>query len=202
MGLEQPSLRGSRPVVIVDYRPEWAAQFARIGRDIRDRVGTAALRIDHIGSTAVEGLGAKDVIDVQITVTNLDNTATVIQPLRAAGFRQGEAFVSDVFAGLPLDGPELRKFYMREPEGQRRVHIHIREDARFNQRFPLRFRDYLRAVPAVRRSYEALKRRAAEAYPQDIDGYLRLKEPVFRIIHEAGEQWAQATGWRPGSDHL
>jgi GrpB-like predicted nucleotidyltransferase (UPF0157 family) len=198
---EQPSAARSRPVIIVAYRPEWGAQFTSIGRDIRRQVGDAALRIDHIGSTAVAGLGAKNVIDVQITVPSLGNADAVVQPLRTAGFRQGEAFVSDEFAGLPPNGPELRKRYMREPEGQRRVHIHIREAKRFNQRFPLLSRDYLRAAPAVRRSYEELKRHAAQIYPRDIDGYLRFKEPVFRLIHEASELWAQATGWQPDGDH-
>ena len=76
----------SGSVVVVAYRPHWVEEFARIAGRIRDLVGPAAIRIDHIGSTAVPGLGAKDVIDLQITVGDLDQVAAVASPLRAAGF--------------------------------------------------------------------------------------------------------------------
>ena len=192
----------SRPVVIESYRPEWPFEFLRIGRRVRSVVGEAAIRVDHIGSTSVPGLGAKDVIDVQITVADLDAAAGVTGPLRAAGFAQGERFETDVFPGLEDDGPELRKLYMREPAGERRTHLHIRELGRFNQRFALLFRDYLRASDAVRSEYELLKRRAARLFPENIDGYLWLKEPVFHIIYEAATLWAETTSWSPGEDHL
>ena len=60
--------RKSRPVVISPYQARWPEEFRTIGGRIRELVGAVAVRIDHIGSTAVPGLGAKDVIDVQVTV--------------------------------------------------------------------------------------------------------------------------------------
>jgi GrpB-like predicted nucleotidyltransferase (UPF0157 family) len=166
---------------------------------IRDVVGAAAVRIDHIGSTAVPGLGAKDVIDVQVTVADLDRADAVATPLRAAGFRQGDAFLYDESPAMATADPGLRKLYMREPEGTRRTHIHIRELGRFNQRYALLFRDYLRASPAVRAEYEAVKRRAAQLFPESIDGYLLVKDPVVHIIYEAATLWATVVGWVP--DH-
>jgi GrpB-like predicted nucleotidyltransferase (UPF0157 family) len=71
---------------------------------------------------------------------------------------------------------------MREPEGERLAHIHIRELDRFNQRYALLFRDYLRDSEAVRKEHEVVKRRAARLFPNSIDGYLFLKDPVFHII--------------------
>ena len=79
----------SRPVVITSYQPHWVDEFMQIARHIRDLVGRAAIRIDHIGSTAVPGLGAKDVIDIQITVSDLDEAGGLTSLLRAAGFRAG-----------------------------------------------------------------------------------------------------------------
>lgn len=158
-------------------------------------IGSAALRIDHIGSTGVPGLAAKDVIDVQITVADLDRSDQVTEPLRAAGFRQGNEFVYDEFRTRAATDPELRKLYMREPEGERRVHIHIREQGRFNQRYALLFRDYLRASEVVRTEYEVVKRRAAQLFPDSIDGYLYLKDPVFHIIYEAACLWARSVAW-------
>ena len=59
-------------IEIVPYQDRWPGEFAAIGRRLRSALGDAALRIDHIGSTAVPGLAAKDVIDVQVSVLDLD----------------------------------------------------------------------------------------------------------------------------------
>src|SRR2546426_214353 len=120
----------------------------------RPRVGRAEIRIDHTGSTAVPGLGAKDVIDIQITVADLDSADGLTHALRTAGFRHGTTFEHDLFHTKAATDPELRKLYMREPEGERRAHIHIREGGRFNQRYALLFRDYLRSAEDVRTEYE------------------------------------------------
>ncbi len=194
--------RKSRPVVVTSYRPHWADEFTQIARHIRDLVGHAAIRIDHIGSTAVPELGAKDVIDLQVTVSDLEEAGGLTSPLRAAGFRQGTTFQYDVFHKKPETDPELRKLYMREPESERRAHIHIREHGRFNQRFALLFRDYLRSSEDVRAEYELLKRRAAQLFPENIDGYLFLKDPVEHIIYEAASLWAEKVAWSPGKDYL
>jgi GrpB-like predicted nucleotidyltransferase (UPF0157 family) len=200
-GLPPGVRRESRPVVIVAYQPRWADEFARIAGHVRTLVGTAAIRIDHIGSTAVPGLGAKDVVDVQITVADLDAAGGVTAPLRTAGFRQGTGVEYDVFHGMPATAPDLRKRFMREPEGQRRTHLHIRERGRFNQRYALLFRDYLRASADARTWYELAKRRAAEVFPASIEGYLSLKEPVFHLVFEAASLWAEKVGWSPDADH-
>jgi GrpB-like predicted nucleotidyltransferase (UPF0157 family) len=192
----------SRPVVITPYQPRWAEEFRTIGGRIRELVGAASVRIDHIGSTAVPGLGAKDVIDVQVTVADFDRAGAVVAPLRAAGFRQGDELVYDEFPALPKTDPGLRKLYLREPEGERRTHVHVRELGRFNQRYALLFRDYLRASPAVRGDYEAVKRQAARLFPESIDGYLSVKDPVVRIIYEAATLWATAVSWRPDNDFI
>ncbi len=118
-----------RPVVVTSYQPHWVEEFARIAKHIRDLVGPAAIRIDHIGSTAVPGLGAKDVIDLQITVSDLDAADGLTHALRTAGFRHGITLEYDLFHRKSETDPELRKLYMREPEGERRAHIHIRPDS-------------------------------------------------------------------------
>jgi GrpB-like predicted nucleotidyltransferase (UPF0157 family) len=189
----------ARPVVISPYQPNWPEEFRMIGGRIRELVGAAAVRIDHIGSTAVPGLGAKDVIDVQVTVADLDMAGAVATPLRAAGFRRGDAFVYDEFPGMAMADPGLCKLYLRESEGTRRTHVHVRELGRFNQRYALLFRDYLRSSAVVRAEYEVVKRRAAQLFPESIDGYLFLKDPVVHIIHEAATLWSTMVGWVP--DH-
>jgi GrpB-like predicted nucleotidyltransferase (UPF0157 family) len=194
--------RKSRPVVVTAYQPQWVIDFTKIAMHIRQVVDDAAIRIDHIGSTAVPGLAAKDVIDIQITVADLDRADRLTKPLIAVGFRQGTAFVYDEFHGKPETDVELRKLYMREPEGERRAHIHIRELGRFNQQYALLFRDYLRASKVVREEYEYVKHRAAQLFPNNIDGYLYLKEPVFHIIYEAASLWAEKINWVADEEYL
>jgi GrpB-like predicted nucleotidyltransferase (UPF0157 family) len=191
----------SRPVVVTSYQLRWVDEFTQIAGRVRAVVGPAAVRIDHIGSTAISGLGAKDVIDLQITVADLDAAESVTNPLRAAGFRHGEGFEYDVFHPKPATDPELRKLFMREPEGERRAHLHIRELGRFNQRYALLFRDYLRSSERVRAEYELVKRRAAHLFPDSIDGYLFVKDPVLHIIYEAASLWAEKVGWSPHEDY-
>ena len=191
----------SRPLVVTAYQAQWVDDFRQIATRIRNLVGQTATRIDHIGSTAVPALAAKDVIDIQISVPDLDDATGVTNPLSASGFRQRGAFQYDVFHTKPERDPELRKLFMREPEGERRAHIHIREFGRFNQRFALLFRDYLRASGNVRVEYEILKRRAAQLFPESIDGYLSLKDPVEHIIYGAAALWAETVNWKPDDDY-
>lgn len=194
--------RKSRPVIISPYDPGWPTEFAHIAQRVRQVIGSAGLQIDHIGSTAVPGLAAKDVIDIQVTVADLDAASQVTAPLRAVGFRQGTQYVYDEFRTMPDTDPSLCKLYMREPEGERRTHLHIREHGRFNQRYALLFRDYLRASPCVRAEYEVVKYRAARLFPDSIEGYLFLKDPVFHIIYEAACLWAKMVEWVPDSDGI
>ena len=122
---------------------------------------------------------------------------TALAPLLEAGFRQRGDFQYDVFFGMGDTDPELRKIYIREPEGDRRTHVHVREHGRFNQRYALLFRDYLRASPQACVGYAELKRRAAHLFPESIDGYLFIKEPALHLIYDAASRWAAEVGWQP-----
>ncbi len=114
----------------------------------------------------------------------------------------GNAACGDDFYGMQENDRQLRKLLIREPEGQRRTHIHVRELGQFNQRYALLFRDYLRDSQAARNAYQVLKQRASELFPDSIDGYLFLKEPVVHLIYEAASLWGQSTGWEPDQDFI
>ncbi|GAB3325973.1 GrpB family protein [Hymenobacter humi] len=187
----------SRPVVLLPYQPAWAQEFVALAQRLRTAAGAGLMGIDHIGSTAVPGLCAKDVLDVQLQLPSLADAAGLTRRLCADGFRQGEQLTCDIFHGMSPHSPELAKLYMREPVGERRVHLHIREAGRFNARYALLFRDYLCAEAPARDEYGELKRRAAALFPNSIDGYLFLKEPVFHLVYQAAELWAEKTGWQP-----
>lgn len=192
----------SRPIAIVPYQASWVGEFQQIGMQLRQVLGSTAVRIDHIGSTSIPELPAKDILDIQITVADLDDPA-IGDRLGSGGYQVREAYGRDNYLGIiDPDSPDLRKRYGREPEGARRTHIHIREDGRFNQRYPLLFRDYLRTHPLLRDGYGVIKMRLAEIFPDSIDGYLYIKDPLMDMLFAAAQDWAYTTNWTADSDYL
>jgi len=181
---------------IVPSKADWSTEFKQIAVGLQQGLGRLALRIDHIGSTAVPGLAAKDVIDVQVSVAALDEY--VIAAMRTLGYRQPAGVWRD---HCPPGGPEAEaewsKLLFVEPEGQRRMNVHMRVLGRANQRYALLFRDYLRAHIAMAAAYGQLKQRLAE-HLADAQAYPDVKDPAVDLIYLAAEDWAAATGWQPG----
>ncbi|MFB9239016.1 dephospho-CoA kinase [Plantactinospora siamensis] len=173
--------------------PSWPEQYARIAARIGHAAGPAALRIDHVGSTAVPGLAAKDVLDIQLTVADLADADRLAEPLAAAGFprRPGDWWDNPRDGGV--DAWPKRLHGSADPG--RPVNLHLRATGTPGWRFALLMRDHLRADPERRDRYAQLKRRlAASGDPQR---YAETKEPWFDEEHVAAERWAAATGWRP-----
>jgi len=186
----------SAPIQIIPYQADWPKQFAQIAAHLNQVLGTMALRIDHIGSTSVPELAAKDIIDIQITINSISNDQP-IQALTKAGYKQLEHITSDNYLGnTAQQNPQLEKRLFKEIPGNRRANIHIRQINFENQQFALLFRDYLRAVPEVKTGYLMLKTRLAEIFPESIEGYLYFKEPAMGLIFEGAKQWATAANWQ------
>jgi GrpB-like predicted nucleotidyltransferase (UPF0157 family) len=190
------------PVVIVDYRESWPTEFRELAARLHASLGPLALRIDHIGSTAVPGLAAKDVIDVQITVAALDES--VRAAIESLGYTHVAHIIGDHRpARFDVDlyqehDDEWRKWFFRAPPNSRPTNTHVRLAGRANQRYPLLFRDYLRTHPATASAYAELKRRLA-AELRDPDTYPDVKDPAVDLIYLAAEEWASATGWKLGA---
>jgi GrpB-like predicted nucleotidyltransferase (UPF0157 family) len=187
-------------LTIIPYQSRWSDEFLTLGRLLRESLGRLALRIDHIGSTAVPGLAAKDIIDIQITVVSLDSE--VQKGLERAGFVQLIGISRDHHPPGSV-GPEINwfKWLFKSPDWQRKANIHVRVAGQANQRYPLLFRDYLRAHPATAQAYAELKQRLVEnlADPQT---YPDVKDPAVDLIYFAAEDWAAATRWQPGASDI
>jgi GrpB-like predicted nucleotidyltransferase (UPF0157 family) len=138
---------------IVPYDPAWPRAFA----DERDRLaaalGALARRIDHHGSTAVPGLAAKPIIDIQISVDRL-------QPLDA----YGEPLARLQYVHVPHVDDAVCPFFHRPAAWPHTHHVHVVEAGSAEERRTLAFRDYLRAHADVAREYEALKRELASQH--------------------------------------
>ena len=181
---------------IVPYKMSWPSDFRKLASLLRQGLGDLALRIDHIGSTSVPGLAAKDVIDIQITAAALDQA--VLSAMLALGYSQPEGIWGDHHPAC-TEGPETEweKWLFNPPPGQRRTHTHVRVLGRANQRYALLFRDYLRAHAATAEAYAELKRRLAQ-HLADPQAYPDVKDPAVDLIYFAAQEWAAAIHWQPG----
>ncbi|MBV8734286.1 MAG: GrpB family protein [Solirubrobacterales bacterium] len=160
-----------REIAIVDYDPAWPDKFEHERDRIRRTLGPGALRVEHIGSTAVPGLAAKPIIDVLVTVEDPDDDAALAPSLESAGYE------------LRVREPGHRMFRMPA----RDVHLHVWADNYPEVERYLVFRDQLRNSPEDRGIYERLKRDLATREWSDMNEYADAKsEVIAAIIAKAG----------------
>ncbi len=193
------------PSAPVPANPTWPEQARRIVNRLNTTCGHRAQRIDHIGSTAVPGMDAKDVIDVQVTVESLDVADELAEDLLRAGYPRVDAITSDVPKpdarsadgrfDHGADNALWHKRFHASADPGRPTNVHIRVAGRPNQQFALLFVDWLNANPAVQEEYLAVKRDAAR-HP-DPSGYAEAKEPWFLDSYRRAWAWADTSGWRP-----
>jgi GrpB-like predicted nucleotidyltransferase (UPF0157 family) len=180
---------------IVDYRATWPDEFRQLAGQLRQTLGPLAVRIDHIGSTSVPGLAAKDVIDIQITVAALSDEA--LRRLTSLGYQHVPHIRGDHLPPDDHHAPEQwEKWFFRPPPGQRRTNTHVRIAGRANQRYALLFRDFLRAHAGMATAYGELKRRLATSL-RDPDDYPDVKDPAVDLIYLAAQSWAAILSWQP-----
>jgi GrpB-like predicted nucleotidyltransferase (UPF0157 family) len=175
------------PVVILPYDPIWRERFLELGTALRKVLGETALRIDHVGSTAVPGLDAKPIIDVQLSVASFEPLDVYRIPIESLGF---------VFRA---NNPDLSKRYFREGPGERRTHLHVRRAGSWSEQGALLFRDYMRAHEQDARRYARLKYDLAEKFRDDRSSYTNGKDPFIWEILSKADKWSQEIGWEPGT---
>ncbi|MFE6690198.1 GrpB family protein [Streptomyces sp. NPDC057743] len=149
----------SQPVQIVEYDPQWPVVFGRLAVVIRDGLGPLVLRIEHVGSTAVPGLPAKPVVDMDAVIPAGADPAEAIAALRSLGY----AHEGDL--GIP--GREA----FAAPEGTPAHHLYVCAADSTELARHLAFRDFLRAHPESSRRYGALKRELASRHRDDRSAY-------------------------------
>ena len=178
-------------VAVVDYDPTWPDQFEQLATALRRHFGDAVLAIDHIGSTAVPGLAAKDIIDIQVSVADLADADRLAPAFQQAGYTASRYRLDHQPAGDTSD-PALwgKRLWQSPPGAARRVNVHIRVVGWPNQRYALLFRDYLRAHPRAAGAYARLKRGLAQRLGGDLAAYTDIKDPACDLIVLAAEAWA------------
>jgi GrpB-like predicted nucleotidyltransferase (UPF0157 family) len=187
-----------REVVVVDYDPEWPRRAAVLIDALASRLGEAARRVDHIGSTAIPGMAAKDVLDIQVSVDELDHAADAfVGPLRSLGFERGPYEHDHVPAGC-ADEPQLwvKRYWSRRGDPDGNANLHVRRVGSPNERLALLFRDWFRAHPSAVPAYAVFKRALADAVP-DTGVYSDVKDPVVDLVVTIAETWARHRSWTP-----
>ena len=182
-------------ISIVSYQDSWPEEFQKIAAPLREALGDLALRIDHIGSTAVAGLDAKDRIDIQLTAKKL--SPAVEDALTQLGYSRMVYLTDHAPFGDSYQPDQWQKWVFAPPAEQRPTNLHVRIAGRTNQRYALLFRDYLRNHPQSARAYAELKYRLAQNLA-DPEMYPDVKDPVVDLIYFAAEEWAATTNWQPG----
>jgi len=186
--------------LIVEYQPRWADEFAEIRGRLADPFGDLASHIEHIGSTSVPGLAAKDVIDVQVSVASLEPEEPLLEALAAAGMSDAVPDAWDhVPPGRTGEPDRWLKLFASPPRGERRVHVHVRALGSPNERFALLFRDFMRAHDDARDAWAIFKIELAKIAPT-VQDYVEVKDPATDVVMVVAERWATDTGWKPHGD--
>ncbi|WP_211786424.1 GrpB family protein [Kitasatospora viridis] len=160
-------------MIVQEYDPSWPGQFEQLRARVLDALGDLAVGVEHVGSTAVPGLPAKPVIDLDVVVASAEDVPAAVERLAGLGYQhEGD---------LGIPGREA----FRWPSGSERHHLYLcpRDSPELARH--LRFRDHLRAHPEVAAAYARLKLDAAAAHRDDRDAYSAAKSGFVEQVLRA-----------------
>lgn len=192
-----PDELASGPTV-VNYDSGWPEEFKVLAARLETALGRLAWSVDHIGSTSVPGLAAKDCIDVQVQLDPFDEE-TIVPVFEAIGFR----LRPEPWNRIDLVGARWPKLVFAPPVGERASNVHVRQANSAAVRRNLLFRDFLRADEVARNAWGNFKRRLAQSATDIYDyDYGKIKSPATDVLMIAAEDWARRTAWTPDAGCL
>jgi GrpB-like predicted nucleotidyltransferase (UPF0157 family) len=171
-------VNSTSPIEITSYNPNWVCLFETEKHLIQHTIGQHVSHIEHIGSTAVEGLAAKPVIDILVGVRSLADAPIFLPPLVSLGYE----YVPEHETVFPE-----RRYLHKLVNGQHTHHLHIVEPSSRFFHVQLLFRDYLRAHPETAREYAALKFKLASTHRLDREAYTDGKSVFITAVLQKAE---------------
>lgn len=162
----------TRVIEVVPYNPQWKKEFEKIRDMINSYIGDLIITIEHVGSTSVEGLSAKPIIDLDVVMDNYDVLPAIIERLENVGY--------EYEGNLGCEGREA--FKRPREDGFMKYHLYVCPKDGKGYLEHIAFRDYLRENEMARKEYEALKINLAKAYKYDIDNYCDKKTKFVRGV--------------------
>ena len=163
----------TKRVVVVPYDEAWESAFEEIKSEIEAVIGGMVLGIEHIGSTSVKGLSAKPCIDIDVIIKDYSVFDEIVKRLATIGYiHEGDLGIKDREAFKYSDKPHLVMHHLYVcPKYSEELHRHIT------------FRDFLRSNPEAVKKYSLAKEKAAELFPNDIDGYIEYKSTCIEELY-------------------
>lgn len=166
---------------IVGHRDTWRREFSRLAVVLAQAI-PGVVAVEHVGSTAIPGMAARDILDVEVIVDSVEDEAAFSAPLRRLGFRRFDP-PDLAAAGLRLFVPD---------DGSGRVHVHVCERGSIQRRRHVAVRDYLRAHPDEARRYADVKREAARRAAGHRVAYSRAKDQYLQELEQTALRWSES----------
>ena len=164
---------GTKNVVVLPYDPKWKNDFEEIKQEIVNAIGDLIVGIEHVGSTSVEGLSAKPIIDIDVVISDYSVFDSIVSRLSDIGYiHEGDLGIKDREAFKYSDKPHLRKHHLYVcPQNSKELLRHIT------------FRDFLRNNPEAVKKYSEVKENGAKLFPDNMDKYIEYKSPCIEEMY-------------------
>ena len=161
-------------VIVLPYDTAWKTAFEEIKKELEEAIGDLIIGIEHVGSTAVEGLSAKPCIDIDVIIRDYSIFDAVVCKLKTIGYiHEGDLGIKDREAFKYSDKPHLLNHHLYVcPQDSEELHRHIT------------FRDFLRSNPEAVKKYSLSKETAAQLFPDSIDQYIEYKSPCIEELYK------------------
>ncbi len=164
---------GTKNVIVLPYDPKWKNDFEKIKQELVNAIGDLIVCIEHVGSTSVEGLSAKPIIDIDVVISDYSVFDSIVSKLSTIGyFHVGDLEIKEREVFKYSDKPHLRKHHLYVcPQNSKELLRHIT------------FRDFLKNNPEAVKKYGKVKENAAKLFPDNMDKYIEYKTPCVEELY-------------------
>jgi GrpB-like predicted nucleotidyltransferase (UPF0157 family) len=164
-----------------DYDPDWVNKFSSLKDFLINVFKDKAISIEHIGSTSIPGMKAKPIIDILITVAEMEGFASEKDLMIKSGYEWGENYIA----------PNSLIFFKLGPEGEKTENIHVVEKGSPKEKQFIVMRDYLRTYREKAKEYSDLKYKNKELYPDDYPAYRAAKDSFLKQLEQEAYRWSE-----------
>lgn len=163
----------TKNVVVEKWNPKWKDEFERIADSLGKDVIYNSIKIEHVGSTSVEGLSAKPIIDLDIVIEN-DKFEIIKRLLKDKGYEhEGD---------LGIEGREAFTYSGKEELMTHHLYVCPKDSKELFKH--ITFRNFLKNNSALASEYSKVKEQAAVLYPDDINKYMEFKSEIIEKIYK------------------
>ncbi|EHO51442.1 hypothetical protein HMPREF9099_01898 [Lachnospiraceae bacterium oral taxon 082 str. F0431] len=163
----------TKRVVVEKWNPQWKYEYEKIVASLGKDIIYNSIKIEHVGSTSVEGLSSKPVIDLDIVIEK-DKFEIIKKLLNKKGYEhEGD---------LGIEGREAFSYSGKEELMTHHLYVCPKDSKELFKH--ITFRDFLKNNPTLASEYSKVKEQAAVLYPDDIDKYMEFKSEIIEKIYK------------------